>query len=92
MKRIRFLNLLCLFVILPISIATADVSVTWVRTGVVIETEHKEGISDKISVATVFDGTAHALAEVPIIQRLDTHRISTAIHMAAESRLPISIE
>lgn len=75
MKRIRFLNLLCLFVILPISIATADVSVTWVRTGVVIETEHKEGISDKISVATVFDGTAHALAEVPIIQRLDTHRI-----------------
>ena len=75
MKRIQFLSLLCLFVILPISIATADMSVTWVRTGVVIETEHKEGSSDKISVATVFDGTAHELAEVPTIQQLDTHRI-----------------
>ena len=75
MKRIQFLSLLCLFVILPISIATADMSVTWVRRGVVIETEHKEGSSDKISVATVFDGTAHALAEVPTIQQLDTHRI-----------------
>ena len=75
MKRIQFLSLLCLFVILPISIATADMSVTWVRTGVVIETEHKEGISDKISVARVFDGTAHALAEVPTIQQLDTNRI-----------------
>ena len=75
MKRIQFLSLLCLFVILPISIATADMSVTWVRTGAVIETEHKEGISDKISVARVFDGTAHALAEVPTIQQLDTNRI-----------------
>ena len=75
MKRIQFLSLLCLFVILPISIATADMSVTWVRTGVVIETEHKEGSPDKISVATVFDGTAHELAEVPTIQQLDTNRI-----------------
>ena len=74
MQRIRFLSLLCLCVILPISSATADISVTWVRTGVVIETEHKEGISDKISVATVFDGTAHALTEAPTIQRLDTNR------------------
>lgn len=75
MNRILLFSLLCLFIILPISITTADMNVTWVRTGVVIETEHKEGISDKISVATVFDGTAHALAEVPTIQRLDTHRI-----------------
>ena len=75
MNRILFLSLLCLFVILPISIATADMSVTWVRTGVVIETEHKEGISDRISVETVFEGTADALAEVPTLQHLDTHRI-----------------
>ena len=75
MKRIRFLSLLCLFVILPISIATADMSVTWVRTGVVIETEHKEGISDKIRATTVFDGTADELAEVPTTQQLDTHRV-----------------
>jgi len=75
MNRILLFSLLYLFIVLPISIATADISVTWVRTGVVIEAEHKEGISDKISVATVFDGTAHELAEVPPIQRLDTHRL-----------------
>ena len=75
MHRILLFSLLCLFIVLPIRRVPADVSVTWVRTGVVIETEHKEGISDKISVATVFDGTAHALAEVPTIQQLDTHRI-----------------
>jgi len=75
MQRILFLSLLCLFAILPISIATADMSVTWVRAGVVIEIEHKEGISDKISVATVFEGTSHELAEAPIIQQLDTHRL-----------------
>ena len=34
MQRIRFLSLLCLFVILPISIATAEIRVNWVRTGV----------------------------------------------------------
>ncbi|MXV73590.1 PQQ-like beta-propeller repeat protein [Candidatus Poribacteria bacterium] len=75
MNRILLFSLLCLFFVLPISIATADMSVTWVRTGVVIETEHKEGISDKISVARVFDGTTHELAKVPTIQQLDTHRI-----------------
>ncbi|MCY3741556.1 MAG: PQQ-binding-like beta-propeller repeat protein [Candidatus Poribacteria bacterium] len=75
MKRIPFFIFLCLFVILPISISTADMRVTWVRTGVVVETEHKDGISDQISVATVFNGTAQALTEVLTIQRLDTDRV-----------------
>lgn len=75
MKRIQFFIFLCLFVILPISISTADMRVTWVRAGVVVETEHKDGISDKISVATVFNGTAQELTEVPAIQRLDTNRL-----------------
>ena len=75
MKRIHFFTFLCLFVILPIGISTADMGVTWVRTGVVVETEDKDGISDKISVATVFNGTAQALTEVPTIQRLDTNRV-----------------
>ena len=75
MNRILLFSLLCLFIVLPIRSVPADVNVTWVRTGVVIETEHKEGISDKISVATVFDGTTHELAEVPAIQLLDTHRV-----------------
>ena len=75
MKRIQFFTFLCLFVILPISISTADMQVTWVRTGVVVEAEHKDGISDKISVATVFNGTAQELTEVPAIQRLDANRV-----------------
>ncbi len=75
MQRIQFFIFLCLFVILPISISTADMRFTWVRTGVVVETEHKDGISDKISVATVFNGTTDALTEVPVIQRLDTNRV-----------------
>ena len=74
MKRIQFFTFLCLFVILPIGISTADMRVTWVRTGVVVETAHKDGISDKISVATVFNGTTDELTEVPLIQRLDTNR------------------
>ena len=75
MKRMQLFTLLCLFIILPISISTADIRVTWVRAGVVVETEHKEGISDKINVATVFNGTAQELTEVPAIQRLDTNRV-----------------
>ena len=75
MKRIQFFTFLCLFVILPISILTADMQVTWVRTGVVVEVEHKDGISDKISVATVFNGTARELTEVPAIQQLDANRV-----------------
>ena len=75
MKRIPFLSLFYLFTILSISIATADMSVTWVRTGVIVETEHKDGISDKISVSTVFNGTAHELTETPTIQRFDTNRV-----------------
>ena len=75
MQRIPLLSLFCLFVILPLSIATADMSVTWVRTGVVVETEHKDGISDKISVATVSNSTTHELTEVPTTQRLDTNRV-----------------
>ena len=75
MKRIQFFTFLCLFVILPISISTADMQVTWVRAGVVVEAERKDGISDKISVATVFNGTAQELTEGPAIQRLDANRV-----------------
>ena len=75
MKRIQFFTFFCLFVILPVSISTADMRVTWVRTGVIVETEHKDGISDKISVSTVFNDTAHELTEPPTIQRFDTNRV-----------------
>ena len=74
MKRIRFFSLFCLLMILPVSIVTADIGVTWVRTGIVIEVEHKNGIEGKIHVATLSNGSADAFAEIPTLQRLDANR------------------
>ena len=75
MKRIQIFHLLSLLFIFSIGIATADVRVTWVRTGVVVETEHKDDLSDKIGVATVSDGTARELVEALTTQRLDANRV-----------------
>ena len=75
MKRIQFLSLFCLFMILSIGIVAADMDVTWVRTGVVLETQQKNGIEGEINVATKSNGTTHALAEAPTIQRLDADRV-----------------
>ena len=75
MQRIQFFSLFCLFFIFSIGIATADVSVTWVRTGVVVETEHRDGFSDEISVAVVSNSTTDAFTEPPPIQRLDANRV-----------------
>ena len=52
MKRIPFLSLLCLFVILPISVVTAEISFNWIRTGVVLEAEHKSTFEHAVSVGT----------------------------------------
>ena len=60
MKRIQFLSLFCLFIILPIGIVAADMDVTWVRTGVVLETQQKNGIEGEIKVATMSNGATHA--------------------------------
>ena len=75
MKRIQFLSLLCLLIVLPIGVAMADMNVTWVRTGAVLETEHKQNVDLKINVATVSNGTAHALTETPTVQQLDANRV-----------------
>ena len=75
MKRIQIFHFLCLLFIFFIGIATADVNVTWVRTGVVVETEHKDGLSDEIHVAAVSEGTARELAEALTTQRLDANRV-----------------
>ena len=75
MKRIFCYSLICLFTFLSISIATANMDVTWVRTGVVLEVQSNNGIEDEINVATISNGTAHALAEIPEIQRLDAKRV-----------------
>ncbi len=75
MKRIQIFHFLSLFFIFSIGIATADVRVTWVRTGVVVETEDKGGLSDEIGVAAVSEGTARELGEALTTQRLDVSRV-----------------
>ena len=92
MKRIQLFALLCLLITSPISIVTADMGVTWVRTGVVLETQHKNGIEGEINVATMSNGAAHASVETPIIQRLDANRVLLQFRMATESQLPIPLE
>ena len=75
MKRIQFFSLLCLFIVAPISIVTADMDITWVRTGVVLEVQSKADVKGEINVATISNGTTHPLTESPTIQRLDTNRV-----------------
>ena len=83
MKRIQFLSLLWLFITLPLNVTTADMSVTWVRTGVVFETEHgvmletknKNGVEGEINIAFETSGTTHELAEDSAIQMLDANRV-----------------
>ena len=75
MKRIQFLSLLWLIIALPLNVTTADMSVTWVRTGVIFETEHRNDVEDEIGIAWETSGTAHDITERPTIQRLDANRI-----------------
>ena len=75
MKRIQFLSLLWLIITLPLNVATADMSVTWVRTGVMLETEHKNGVESEINFAYETNGAAHELTETSTIHRLDANRV-----------------
>ncbi|MDE0555929.1 MAG: PQQ-binding-like beta-propeller repeat protein, partial [Candidatus Poribacteria bacterium] len=74
MKRIQFLSLFCLLIILPISLVAADMGITWVRTGVVLETQQKNGVEGEINDITISIKTANA-SEVSTIQWLDAHRV-----------------
>ena len=75
MKRIQFFSLLCLLIVLPFTVVTAEVDVTWVRTGVVLETEHKNDVESEIDVVFETSGATHDLTERPTIQRLDANRV-----------------
>ena len=75
MQRISFLNLLCLFFILPIGSATAEISVTWVRTGVMLEFSSDDDFVGDISVATVSNGAVNELSEPPTTQHIDANRV-----------------
>ena len=75
MKRIQFFSLLCLLTVLPFTVVTAEVDVTWVRTGVVLETEHKNDVESEIDVVFETSGATHDLTERPTIQRLDANRV-----------------
>ena len=72
MNRILLFSLLCLFIVLPIRRAPADVSVTWIRTGVMLEVQDKDDVVGGISVATVSNGVAHKLAEAPTVTQFNT--------------------
>ena len=74
MKRIQFLTLFCLLIISPMGIVTADMGVTWVRTGVVLETQQKNGIEGEINDITISIQTANA-SQGPTIQWLDANRV-----------------
>ena len=75
MKQIQFLSLLWLIITLSLNVAAADMSVTWVRTGVVFETEHKNDVEGEINIAFETSGTAHTAAETSAIHRLDANRV-----------------
>jgi outer membrane protein assembly factor BamB len=75
MKRIQFFSLLGLLIVLPFTAVTADLNVTWVRTGVVLETEHENDVEGEIGVAFNTGGTAHDITETPTVQRLDANRV-----------------
>ncbi len=83
MKRLQFLSLLWLFITLPLNVTTADINVTWVRAGVVFETEHgvmletenKNGVEGEINIAFEASGMAHESAEATAIQMLDANRV-----------------
>ena len=74
MKRIYFFSLLCVLIALPLTAVIADMNITWVRTGAVLETEDK-AINSKINVETVSNGAVHALAEAPTAQQIDEKRV-----------------
>ena len=75
MKRIQFFSLLCMLIVLPFTVVTAEVDVTWVRTGVVFETEHKNNVESEIDVVFETSGTTHDLTERPTIQTIDANRV-----------------
>ena len=79
MQRIRFSSLLCLFVILPISIATAEMRVNWVRTGIMLEFSPDDDFEGSISVSTVAKGVAHQLTEIPTVTTFNTQPNSKRI-------------
>ncbi|MDE0425287.1 MAG: PQQ-binding-like beta-propeller repeat protein [Candidatus Poribacteria bacterium] len=74
MKRIQFFALFCLLIISPIGIVTADMGITWVRTGVVLETQHRNGIEGEINDITISIRTANT-SKVSTIQWLDANRV-----------------
>ena len=71
MKYFQFLSLCCLFALMSIGISAADIDITWVRTGVVIETTGQQDIT----VSTTENGTLHPLTEPSTPLRLDAEHL-----------------
>ena len=72
MKLIRIFNFLFLLIVLPINAVMAEVNVTWVRKGVVIETDIKNALGTKFEVAV---GEQEKKNETVPFQKLDDKRV-----------------
>ena len=75
MKRIQFFTLFCLLIVLPISSGIADMSVTWVRTGVVLETQHENRIGSETHIEIGLKEATHTLSEVSTTLWFDAKRV-----------------
>ena len=73
MNRILLFSLFCLLIVLPIRRAPADVSVTWIRTGVMLEVQDKSRCRRQSSASQLcLNGVAHKLAEAPTVTHFNT--------------------
>ena len=72
MKHLRIISVLWLLIILPISMAMAELNVVWVRTGAVLESKSKGEFGEKIEVAIKQD--ISTFKTVPS-QKIDEKRI-----------------
>ena len=81
MKHLRIISVLWLLIILPISMAMAELNVVWVRTGVVLESKSKGELGEKIEVAIKQD--ISTFKTVPS-QKIDEKRILLQFSWASE--------
>ncbi len=72
MKHLRIISVLWLLIILPISMAMAELNVAWVRAGVVLEAETKDELGEKIEVAIKQDISTFKTVQS---QKIDEKRV-----------------
>ncbi len=72
MKHLRIVSVLWLLIILPISMAMAELNVVWIRAGVVLEAETKDELGENFVVAIEQDTTTFKTVQS---QKIDEKRV-----------------